>query len=59
MANYLGLFKSAISMIIKSVKSGDWTAGVYLKDKKAKEKEWSNKEWVVERYAKDLSAKSS
>ena len=27
-ANFLGLSKSAISMIIKSDKSGDWTVGV-------------------------------
>ena len=28
-ANFLGLSKSAISMIIKSDKSGDWTVGVW------------------------------
>ncbi len=31
-ANYLGLSKSAVSMVIKRVKSGDWTAGVYGSD---------------------------
>ena len=29
-ANHIGLSKSAISMVIKSDKSGDWTAGVYF-----------------------------